>query len=195
MSLESRLQALISAIGADIKSLQGATKDQHNAMTAAQNNVFTSDTYLQGSNVSIPLGKIQVGTKYRCKFSVVKTSTGGTATPVITFRVGTAGAIGDTSRGTMTFAAQTAVADEGAFEIELTFRAAGATAFFVALGTLGHRLAATGLSTANHSVVLITSSTFDATAANLKLGISLNAGASAAWNVNLVSAELVNLAA
>lgn len=191
MSLQTRLSAFITAVGADIKALQTATKDQHNASTANQTG-FNTDTYLAGSNVVIPQGKIKVGTKYRCKFNIVKTNA-GTAAPVITVRVGTAATTADTSRAVMTFAAQTAVVDEGVVEIECVFRASGATAVIQALGTLGHRLATTGLSTANHSTAINTGGAFDVTGANLKIGVSVNGGASASWTVSLVSAELENL--
>lgn len=194
MSLQQRLSDLITAIGADVKALTVAvgTKDRYNASTANQT-LPASDTYLLGSNVAIPQGKIKVGTKYRCKFNAVKTNA-GTATPIVTIRIGTAGAIADTSRAVLTFAAQTNVVDEGVFEIEIVFRAAGASAIMQALGTIGHRLAATGFSTANNSVVIATSAAFDITGANLQIGMSVNAGASSAWTISLVSADLFNLA-
>lgn len=191
MPLQDRLSALISAIGADIKALNNRVGDQHNASTANQTG-FAADTYLAGSVINIPQGKVKVGTKYRVKFNVVKTAA-GVAAPVVTCRVGTAGAIGDAARATLTFAAQTAVVDEGVFELEFDFRAAGASAVIQALGVIGHRLAATGLSTSNNSVVINTGAAFDVSAANLKIGLSVNGGASAAWTVSLVSAELVNL--
>jgi hypothetical protein len=191
VSLETRLAALATAIGTDIKALLNATKDQHNVSTTQQV-TGAVDVYLAGSNVPIPQGKIKVGTKYRLKFQAVKTGA-GVATPILTVRVGTAGAIADTSRAALTFAAQTAVIDEGVFEIECVFRVAGAAAIIQALGTIGHRLAATGFSTSNNSVVINTGGAFDVTGANLKIGASINPGTAAAWTINLVSAELVNL--
>lgn len=190
-SLQSRIADLITAIGADIKQLKNATQDQHNVSTANQTG-FAADTYLAGSVVSIPQGKVKVGTKYRARFNVVKTAA-GVAAPVITLRVGTAGAIADTARNVLTFAIQTAVIDEGEFEVEYAFTVAGTVAVLSGLGILGHRLAATGLSTSNNSVAVNTGAAFDATLANLKMGLSVNGGTSAAWTVNLVSAELVNL--
>lgn len=189
-SLQSRILDLITAIGADIKGLRNSS--QYNASTADQTG-FASDTYLAGSVVSIPQGKIKIGTKYRVRFNVVKTAA-GVAAPVINVRIGTAGTTADASRAALTFAAQTAVVDEGEFEIEVVFRAAGAAAIIQAMGILGHRLAATGLSTSNNSVaVALSVAAFDATLANLKMGLSVNGGTSAAWTVNIVSADLVNL--
>lgn len=192
MSLQTRLASLISAIGADVKALQNKTYDQHAASSADQT-LGTSDTYLTGSRVTIPQGKVRVGTKYRCKFNVVKTNA-GTVAPVITVRVGTAGTISDTARATLTFAAQTGAVDEGVFEIDCAFRVAGASAIIQAVGRLVHRLITTGLNvTAVNTVVLNTGGSFDVTGANLGIGLSVNPGSPSAWTISLVSAELVNL--
>lgn len=190
-SLATRLGELITAIGADIKAL-GNRVDQHNGSTAAQSGI-SGDTYLAGSNVAIPQGKIKAGTKYRCKFNVVKTAA-GTGAPVISVRVGTAASTADTARATLTFAAQTAVIDEGEFEVECVFRQAGATAIIQALGSLIHRLSTTGLNvTGLFTSVLNTGASFDVTGASLKIGLSVNAPNPSSWTVSLVSAELVNL--
>lgn len=190
-SLASRIADLITAIGADIKALQNRVDDQHNTSTANQTG-FAADTYLSGSMISIPTGKIKVGTKYRCKFNVVKTAAGAAA-PIFTVRVGTAGTVADGARDVLTMAAQTAVVDEGVVEIECVFRQSGVTAILQALASLGHRLATTGLSTANHSVAVATSAQFDVSTANQKIGVSVNGGTAAAWTINSVTAELVNL--
>lgn len=191
-SLATRLSDLITAIGADIKSLK-TTKDLNNASIANQT-LGTGDTYLTGSDIAIPTGKIQAKTVYRCRFNVVKTAA-GVAAPVITVRVGTAASTADTARGSATFAAQTGAIDEGILEVECGFRAAGAAAIIQTIGKLWHRLSTTGLNvTAPITVVLNTGASFDITAANLKIGCSVNAGAASAWTVSLVSAELVNLA-
>lgn len=190
MSLETRLASLISSIGADIKKLSA---DLFNASSASQTVAGNSDTYLAGSNIAIPQGKIKVGTKYRCRFNVVKTAA-ATAAPVISVRVGTAGTTADTARATLTFAAQTAVADEGWFDVECVFRQSGATSLIQAVGNLFHRLVTTGLNiTGVFTSVLNTGAAFDATGANLKIGLSVNAGASSSWAISVVSAELVNL--
>lgn len=191
MSLQTRLEALVAAIGADIKSLKNA--EVHNGSTA--NQVLTNGaTYLAGSDCLIPTGKIKVGTKYRCKFNVVKTGA-GTAAPDFLIKVGSAGTTADSTRVTLTQTVQTAVIDEGVVEIECVFRASGATAVLQALSSLGHRLAATGLTTSNHAVIQAISAAFDITPASQKIGVAINVGASSNWTINLVTAELVNLAA
>lgn len=191
-SLATRLGDLITAIGADIKALQNKVTDQNNASTANQTG-FATDTYLAGSDIAIPQGKIKVGTKYRVKFNAVKTAA-GTGSPVISVRVGTAGSVADTARAALTFAAQTSAIDEGQFDIECVFRQSGASALIQALGRLAHRLTITGLnSTAGNTFVINTGAAFDITGPNLKIGLSVNAGASAAWTISVVSAELINL--
>lgn len=192
MSLQSRVATLITAIGADIKALQNRTYDAYAASSANQT-LGTGDTYLTGSRVSIPTGKVKVGTMYRCKFNVVKTAN-ATAAPVITVRVGTAGTTSDLSRAVLTFTAQTAVADEGWIEVRCGFRASGASAIIQAVGNLWHRLVTTGLNvTATFTSVLNTGGSFDVTVASLGIGISVNAGSPASWTISLVEAELINL--
>lgn len=191
MSLQSRFSSLITAIGADIKALQ--TRDTSYGASPTTQSGFSADTYLTGSSVAIPTGKVKVGTIYRCRFSVTK-SAAGTAAPVLKIRVGTAGTTADTAVATLTYAAQTGVVDEGEFEVDIVFRVAGASAVMQAFTRLRHRLVTTGLNvTASNTYVLGTCAAFDATAANLKLGLSINGGTSASWTISLVSSELLNL--
>lgn len=165
-----------------------------NASVSGQGPGFASDTYLVGSSINIVDGSLQAKSMYRCKFNVVKTNA-GTATPVINVRIGTAGTTSDTSRGTLTFSAQTAVIDEGVFEIFSTFRTVGGgtAAVLQSLGRLAHRLSITGLGVGVSEPEIATSGGFDSTVSNLIIGLSVNGGASAAWTVSLVQAELFNL--
>lgn len=166
--------------------------DQYNCSVADQTG-FASDTYLTGSNVPIPPASFQAKSLYRVRFDVVKTGA-GTAAPVITVRLGTAGTIADTSRNVLTFAAQTAVIDEGQFEIEVPFRTVGSgtTAVTQATGTLQHRLSITGLSVDVSGMKKSTSAGFDSTTPTF-IGISVNGGTSASWTVSSVRAQLTNL--
>lgn len=192
MSLQSRLSELVTAIGADIKTLKNSAHKSA-ASIALQTVSSNSDVYLTGSAVTVPAGKIQAGTTYRCRFNVVKTAA-GTQAPVVSVRVGTAGTTADTARASLTFAAQTAVADEGMFEVIATFRSSGATAVIQAVGNLLHRLVTTGLNvTGIFTSVLNTGASFDATTAT-KIGLALNISTSASWAINVVSAELINVA-
>lgn len=190
-SLATRISDFITAMGSDIKYLR---QTRFNQSTANQTG-FAADTYLTGSNVVIPQGKIRAGTRYRCRFDVVKTAA-GVAAPVINVRVGTAASTADTARATLTFAAQTGVIDEGTFEVDIIFRASGATAVIQAMGQLWHRLVTTGLNvTAVFTKVLNTGAAFDVTGANLQIGLSVNGGTAAAWTVSVVRAEIENISA
>lgn len=171
--------------------------DQRVVNCSVANQTFAAaDAYVTGSNVLIPSGRLQAKSFYTARFQITKTSTtGSTGTPVITVRLGTAGTTADTARCTLTFAAQTAVADVGLIEVFATFRTVGSgtTAVLQAVGILDHQLATTGLSTLNSSVQRFTSAGFDSTVANLQIGFSFNGGASFAGNTDLVQAELGNL--
>jgi hypothetical protein len=176
-----------------LRSLLGHPRQVHNASVAAQAG-FAADTYLVGSSCPVPANQLQAKAKYRVRFNVVKTAA-GVAAPVIIIRFGTAGSVADAALCTLTFALQTAVVDEGMFEIEAVFRTVGAgtAAVLQAVGRLMHRLSVTGLSVDVSGVKLATSAGFNSTLANAVIGVSVNGGASAAWTVSLVSAELMNL--
>jgi hypothetical protein len=167
----------------------------NNASVAAQGPGFSSDTYLVGSSCPIPAGRLQAKTMYRCKFNAVKTGA-GTATPIINVRIGTAGTTSDTSRGTLTFSAQTGVIDEAVWEVNSIFRTVGSgtSAVLQSLGQLNHRLSITGFGTGVSEPEIATSGGFDSTVANLIIGLSVNGGTSASWTINVVQSEIWYLA-
>lgn len=173
----------------------GSRTSLYNASVAAQGPGFATDTYLTGSDIAIPSGRLQAKSMYRIKIRASKTNA-GTATPILTVRVGTAGAIGDTSRGTLTFQAQTGAVDEAVMELFSTFRTVGSgtSAVLYTYGMIDHRLAVTGFANINTGMADATSGGFDSTVADLKIGVSANGGTSAAWTVQSVQAELYNLA-
>lgn len=161
-----------------------------NNSIAAQGPGFAADTYLTNSNIAIPVQLVRVGTFYRLRFHVTKTAA-GVAAPVIIVRFGTAGTVADTARLTFTFVPlQTAVVDDGIYEVWCVFRSVGAAGVLQGICSLVHTLAATGLSTANAPVMAVTSAGFDTTVVSSIIGVSVNGGASAAWTVTLVSVEL-----
>lgn len=165
----------------------------YNASLVAQGPGFATDTYLAGSFI-LGASRIKAGSMYRVRIHVSKTAA-GVAAPVFTVRHGAAGTTADASRGTLTFAAQTAVAESGVFEVLLTFRTGGAATSYWAAGQVLHVLANTGLTTSNNGNTNgFSAANFDTTAATFGIGISVNAGASSAWTTNLVQAELINLA-
>lgn len=166
----------------------------YNASVSNQGPGFASDTYLTGSSIAIPSGSLQAKSIYRCRFALTKTAA-GTATPIINVRFGTNGSTADTSRGTLTFSAQTAAADEGVFEVVVVFRTVGSgtSAVIQSSGQLRHRLSITGFGTGVSEPEAATSAGFDSTVANSIIGLSVNGGTSAAWTVTQVTTELLNL--
>jgi hypothetical protein len=204
---DSKISALtnyaVPLAGADIIPIVDTTNSQTKGITLAELHAmftnqsvtsqgagFASDTYLTGSNILLP-GAPFVGTTYKLWFDVVKTGA-GTATPIISVRVGTAGAIGDTAILTFTFGAGTAAADTGIFSVLATFRTVGASTSAVLQGQSGliSNLTTTGLSNAKKALQ-VTSSGFNSTVANSYIGASYNGGASASHTVQLVRAELI----
>lgn len=161
---------------------------------------FATDTYLAGSRVLVAgttgRGALKAGSVYRLKLSASKTAA-GTGAPVFTVRYGTAGTTSDTAICTVTFAAGTAAVDTGFFEIFVNIRSVGSgtSATAIGVGTLVHTTAAaTGLVGAVSPIVVgSVGSGFNSQTASAGIGCSLNAGASAAWTVALVQAELMNL--
>lgn len=172
----------------------GGTANQYNQSVAAQGAGFATDTYLTGSSIAIPANSLKIGTRYHLIFNVSKTAA-GLATPVLSVRFGTAGSTADTARLTFTFLAGTAVADIGTFEIFATFRTVGSGTSAVIQGTgrVEHSLSTTGLQNLPTKVLTVTSGGFDSTVASSIIGVSVNGGASAAWTVQQVQAELQNL--
>ena len=160
---------------------------------AAQGPGFAADSYLAGSGIAIPPGRLKPGTRYVLAFDVAKTAA-GVAAPVITLRFGAGGSLADAALGMMSFPVQTAVADDGCFSLEVTFRGVGTTAVVQVLSVLTHTLASAGLATVQAPVRRATSAAFDATGVNAVIGVSVNGGAAAAWTVSLVQARLENLA-
>jgi hypothetical protein len=172
----------------------GSTPTQYNQSIAQQGAGFASDTYLIGSNITIPSGSIKIGSRYHMVFNATKT-TAGTARPNLYLRFGTSGGTSDTALCTFLFTAQTGVTDNGTFEIWSTFRAVGSgtSAIIQGVAQRRHGASITGFGTAVSEAVAVTSGGFDSTVANSMIGVSVNGGTSAAWTVQLVQAELENL--
>ena len=161
--------------------------------TAGQGPGFATDTLITGSVVAIPSGALKAGTAYRLRCSLNKTAA-GTATPIFQVRLGTNGTTADTSRTTLTFGAGTAAADDGVFELMVTFRSVGGgtSAVIAAHGVISHRLNTTGLTNGSYNAVTgAPSAGFDSTSDTF-ISVSLNAGTSAAWSIAQAQAQLFN---
>lgn len=163
----------------------------YNASTTSQGPGFATDTYATGSFIVFPTPP-KVGSTYTCLISVSKTAA-GTATPILTVRVGTAGTTSDTGRGTHTFSAGTAATDVGMFEIIAVFRSVGSGTSAV----LQSHCRLVSQPTTGFSSLLkgtqATSGGFDSTTAGLGIGVSVNGGTSASWTVQLVEAIYENV--
>lgn len=163
-----------------------------NCSVSAQGAGFATDTYLIGSNITMPSGYPTQGTVYRCRFSAAKTAA-GTATPILTLRYGTNGSVADAARCTFTFTAGTAAVDTGWFEVMAGFRTVGSgtSAILQGCAKIVKVAAATaGFVNLSTNVRESTSAGFDSTPAGSILGLSVNGGLSAAWTVQLVQTEV-----
>jgi len=157
---------------------------------------FSADSYLAGSSIFLKTLP-KVGTIYHAIFDMTKTAA-GTATPIISFRMGTNGTAADTALLTFTFTAGTAAADVGIFELWVTFRSigSGSTAVVQGLIQCKHQLAATGLTsggTGGSFTIVSTSAGFNSAVDNSYLGLSFNGGGSFSGTNQFVMSELHNI--
>jgi len=188
-SKAATIDQIITAAGGD---------EANNAATSTPAAGFASDTYLAGSGIDIPDGKVQAKTFYKCKFRVSKTAA-GTATPIVTVRIGTAGTTADaTATIAFTFAAGSAAADTGIFELSVVFQSVGSGTSAVIEGVCELRkntITAAGIvATAVGNISLEGSSSgFNSTTSGLKIGVSVNGGTAAAWTITNVHSRLDNL--
>lgn len=147
----------------------------------------TADAYLTGSGLLIPSFGLQVGTRIIWYVAASKTAA-GTATAIWQVRTGTAQTTADTSRLTITQGAQSAAADQGIAQLMLTVRTIGVTGVIRGdVSWSGHHAASVGFGNGAGAA----SAGFDMTTlAGQYIGLSVNAGASAAWTISQVQSEL-----
>lgn len=160
-----------------------------NYSTASQGPGFAADTYVTGSSLQIPTGGMVAGMRFVWQIGAAKTAA-GTATAVYNVRIGSNQTTADTARLAISgLTAQTGVTDAGVLTIVVVVRSVSATGVIAgACGWAASRGGAAGFGGGNHLV----SSTFDnSNLAGQFIGLSINGGASAAWTVHHVYAELV----
>lgn len=164
-----------------------------NQSTAAQSPGAGATTYLTNSNIAIPTGKLRIGTVFRWTLFFSKTAA-GTAARAHLIKLGTAGTTGDATIITLTSGTPSAAVDQGHQIITCTIRGP-LSASCVAHGGLfaTHQLSTTGLFANETEVLLVTSGTFDATIANLIIGLAVTAGASEALTYEQIITEAYNL--
>jgi hypothetical protein len=171
---------------------------QHNSAVATQV-TGAVDVYITNSNVVIPNNRLQAKTKLRWELAITK-GAAGTGTPTFNIRVGTAGAIGDTSRCAFTWpAANTAAIDEMHVTITGTFRTVGSGTTAVIEGEVfaSHEGTTTGFGGTGLGANIIINTTgggFDSTVSNLFAGLSVNPGTAGAWSIRQCHAVIENLA-
>lgn len=153
---------------------------------------FSTDTYVTGSSVTVPTTRLKTGTRYHALISLVKTAA-STSSPVVTIRYGTNGTTGDAAVLTLaSTVAQTAGADQGTYEIWVTFRSVGATAAIQGTWQVRHSASSAGIVQQQSYTLQGVSTDFDSTPANSIIGISINAGLNSSWTMKDVWSEVYN---
>lgn len=167
-----------------------APTNMRNYSTSNQGAGFASDTYVTGSNITLPANLPDAGTAYELVIGGSKTAA-GTATPIVYLRFGTNGTTADTAICTFTFSAGTAATDTFTLTVRGLFRTVGSGTSAVVQGLASLQSQPTTGTSLLLKSVLSTSSGFDSTVANSILGVSINAGTSASWTLNYVRAVLI----
>lgn len=160
------------------------------ASSVANQLLGTGDTYVTGSRILVPSFGLLVGARYIVELSLSKTAA-GTAAPVWTIRMGTAGTTADASQWTHAGVAQTAATETAWYRFMGVIRSIGGSGVMqgslICARTGG--VAATGLSSV--PVAQVTGAAADkAWASGQGIGLSINAGASSAWTVTQARAQL-----
>jgi len=165
----------------------------NNASVADQTINANSSALLTGSVISIPVGRLRVGTILRWRIALSKTAS-GTAANTFTVRLGTTGTISDAAILTFNLPVGTAVVDAGQVEILVTIRGPlGASCIAQGQLTLIHNLSATGLATVPCVVLNATSSGFNSTTANLFASVSCSTAVSTVLTFQMVQSEAINV--
>jgi len=158
-------------------------------------NANAANTYIVGLPVTYAGGtsRLKAGSFLRWTGSMTKTAA-GTAGPIFTIVVGTAGTTADTARVTMTGVAQTAATDTGFFTLDISVFNAGASGVLQGTLRFSHANTTTGLANqAQEQILQNQSATFDLTVANLKMGLCVNPGASGNWTFQNATVHAFNL--
>jgi len=161
--------------------------------TADQQIAASTTALLTGSLITVPAGKLQIGTVMLWRMTLSK-SAAGTLTCNFDVRVGTAGTSGDTSRLSFATPTATGVVDTAWIEILVTCRGPlSASGVFQGQFALDHNLAATGFATIPSVVINTTSAAFDVTTENLFVSVSCTTAASTVLTFQQVVTQVFNL--
>jgi hypothetical protein len=160
----------------------GGHLHSRNFSTSTQAVAANTVTYLTNSGILVPSTGMVVGQTYRWEIHVGKTAA-GTAGIVWTPRLGTNQTTADSTLLSVTGTAQVATASGTIIYASLfvrTVSATGVVVFSVSTGAASFGIGGTGVSGAVNN----------ASVAGQRVGLCVNTGASAAWSVNAVVAEL-----
>lgn len=164
-----------------------------NASVADQTLNADSSAVLTGSTISIPVGKLRVGTILRWRISLSKTAA-GTDINSFAVRLGATGTISDAAILTFNLPGGTATIDAGQIELLLTIRGPlGASCITQGQLTLIHNLPSAGLATVPCVVLNVTSDGFNSTMANLIASVSCNTAPSTVLTFHQVQSGAINV--
>lgn len=163
-----------------------------NYSITAQSPTAATRTYIVGSNLKVPVNKLQVGSTFNWVINMTKTAA-GVAASTFDIAIGANGTTADTARVSFVKPAGTAVADQGTVTINAIVRSIGASGIMVGDFQMTHNLVATGHALNPCINVVTISSGFDMTVANLNIGICITTGAADAITIQLVTATAWNL--
>lgn len=164
-----------------------------NFSTTSQVLTAATRTYLTGSKIAVPVGKLQIGTSFVWQFDITKTAA-GIAASTFDIAIGTAGTTADTARLSFTKPGGSAVIDTGIVKISCLIRGPlSASGIAVGIFEMTHNLAATGHALVPCVTLMAVSAAFDVTTANLQVGVCATTGASDAITIQMVTADAMNL--
>lgn len=182
-----------SITGTLVKDWVGSMLRNQSTATQSVGSAATVTAYLTNSNIAVPSAKIRIGTRFEWNLAFTKTATGTQARSHL-IKIGTAGSLADATVATFTTSSPTAVADQGFQMIRATVRGPlSASCTLHGVSFAGHQLSTTGLFNNATDVRSVTSGTWDATTANLIVGLAVVTGNFEVITYEQVTAEAYNL--
>ena len=180
------------------KKITGSLKKEwlgcvlYNADASQQAPASSATTYLTGSNITVPAGKLRANTVFRWTIQLGKTNA-GTAARSILVLVGTAGTTSDATIATLTSGTPSGATDTGCYIVTFAVTSIGASAASRAAYQAMHQLSTTGLFANETEAITAAGTAFDSTTANLIVGLAVTTGASEALTIYSMIAEAFNL--
>jgi hypothetical protein len=164
-----------------------------NASTANQTG-FAADQYVTSSNPPAMVANTwTTGGQYKCSFDMTKTAA-GTAAPVVTVRIGTAGTTSDTAQLTFTFTVPASgAADTAVFDVQVNIRAIGGSGQVAGICRCTKNAASGGMTGASSAVEIKTATS--AATVNFStattIGVSFNGGTSFSGTNTIVQSAYI----